>query len=249
KILPVTRFYTTNRIHSNMEKITEIDITLREEIELGIQGNGVYFITNKEQDNKFGYGKIKPCSPDKIRASDILVFKPYRRILPIGFMPVSRTKYLQNSIKIDKILNNNSDYFVVELSIEKVTDLLKYVYNTFESDEDGSRFVNYDEFLTSLLYMLKDNDKLSIVVKKNKNNVKIRRSDRLEDAPDNGQQERQRAIQYANTKPVIILLNENGDDESWNYRQFWWPILIAPKLIDNTIYAAKIPEGKINVND
>lgn len=65
-LLPVTRFYTTERIHSNMEKITEIDIALREDIESGKQGSGVYFITRKEQDCKFGNGYIRPLedSPD-----------------------------------------------------------------------------------------------------------------------------------------------------------------------------------------
>jgi hypothetical protein len=52
ELLAVTRFYTTERIHSDMEKITEIDMSLREDIEKGMLGNGVYFITNKQPENK-----------------------------------------------------------------------------------------------------------------------------------------------------------------------------------------------------
>lgn len=48
KFLPVTRFYTTERIHSNMTKITEIDLALREDIATGKQGEGVYFITGQD---------------------------------------------------------------------------------------------------------------------------------------------------------------------------------------------------------
>lgn len=82
-LLPVTRFYTTERIHSNMEKITEINIALREDIDKGKQGSGVYFITRKEQDRKFGNGYIKPCSPDKIRVSDVVLLQGYKRLLPV----------------------------------------------------------------------------------------------------------------------------------------------------------------------
>lgn len=89
ELLPITRFYTTERIHSNMEKITEIDIALREDIESGKQGNGVYFITRKEQDSKYGTGYIKPCSPEKIRVSDVLLLQGHKRLLPVGFTPVS----------------------------------------------------------------------------------------------------------------------------------------------------------------
>ena len=104
-LLPVTRFYTTERIHSNMEKITEIDIALREDIESGKQGSGVYFITRKEQDSKFGDGYIKPCSPDKIRVSDVVFLRGHKRLLPVGFSPVCKTTYDKITKNIERTLS------------------------------------------------------------------------------------------------------------------------------------------------
>ena len=245
KLLPVTRFYTTERIYSNMEKITEIDIALREDIENGKQGNGVYFITNYSQDKSFGTGAIKPCSPDKIRISDIILLKPNKRILPVGFEPVVKSEYSKHNNKINKILNNEEDYFFVKLHRDIVFKLIELAYLTINPDEDSDRFINCDEFITSLKYMLRDNNELHVVVKRNKKDRKKRPSGRLSDAPDNGEQVRALAIQLAETVPVVILLNENGEDETWQYRPFWWPILVSPKNVPKTMYAAKLAGEKL----
>lgn len=248
RILPVTRFYTTNRIHSNMEKITEIDLALREDIDKGKQGNGVYFITNQHQDKMFGSGAIKPCSPDKIKASDIILLKPHNRILPVGFTPVVKADFTKANQKIEKIIDDSKEYFTKTLCMDAVFDLIGNAYSTIIRDDDSSRFIEMSEFITSLKYMLKNNQDVTIVVKRNKNNNKFRQSGRIEDSPAQGEQELKLAQELAIDKPVIILLSENGADESWNFRSFWWPILVAPKNVPNTIYAAKIASEKVNIS-
>lgn len=246
KFLPVTRFYTTKRIHSNMEKITEIDLALREDIGEGKQGNGVYFITNQYQDKKYGIGAIKPCSPDKIRISDIIFLKPYSRLLPVGFFPVAKTEYLKFSKNIEKILDNSDEYFSKTFNIDTTVELMEFVYKTIEKDDDSTRFVELNEFVTSLKYMLNGTNSVTIVVKRNKNNKKFRSTQRIEDSPAQGQQELKLAQELAVEKPIIILLAETGEDVSWAYRPFWWPILIAPKNVPNTIYAAKAASEKVS---
>lgn len=131
ELLPVTRFYTTARIHSNMEKITEIDNTLREDIENGAQGSGVYFITKKDQEKQYGMGGIKPCSPDKIRISDILLLKSHRRVLPVGFSPVNKTTYQIINSKIEQVLQlNKSKNGIYKITLSVAENLLSNVYQT-----------------------------------------------------------------------------------------------------------------------
>ena len=170
KLLPVTRFYTTERIHSNMEKITEIDIALREDIESGKQGKGVYFITRKEQDSKFGDGYIKPCSPDKIRVSDIVFLHGYKRLLPVGFSPVNKTTYTRVTKNIEKLLSESYklDEITYLFTLRQAEEMLSYVYSSFVKDEEAYDFVTLEEMIVSLKYFAKK-DKIFCTVYKNLN--------------------------------------------------------------------------------
>lgn len=245
KLLPVTRFYTTNRIHSNMEKITEIDIALREDIANGTQGDGVYFITNQSQDKQYGKGGIKPCSPDKIRVSDIILLKPHSRVLPVGFSTVSKLKFNVANMQIEKQLDNGDNLFTKKLSIDNIITLMNSVFDTIEKDVDSTRFISRDEFLMSLKYMLGDKNEVSVVVKREKENKKIRMNGRMEDSPAQGQQELLIAQKLAVKEPVIILLQQMGQDVSWNFRPFWWPVLVAPNNVHKTMYASKVMGEKV----
>lgn len=227
-LLPVTRFYTTERIYSNMEKITEIDIALREDIKSGKQGSGVYFITRKEQDSNFGNGYIKPCSPDKIRVSDVVFLQGHKRLLPIGFSPVCKTKYDKVTKNIEKILDDakkiNENTYLFRL--EQVNHLLSYVYETFTEDAESYRFVTLDEMLTSLRYFSKK-DMVLCTVYRNVDVGKYKGKDfRLQDAPDTGQLHFKRAKELAIDNPCLMLFQEKGMNEGWNGRafggRFWW---------------------------
>jgi hypothetical protein len=249
ELLSVTRFYTTDRIHDNMTKITEIDIELREDIEKGKLGSGVYFITSKKQDGKYGAtGKIVPCSPDKIKVSDVILLKPHKRLLPVGFLPISKSKSMEVNNKLDKKFSRllkEDRSLVGEFLVEEAEEIVKLVYSAIEPDEDSIRFVNEDEFITTMRYMLGEKDRVKIVVKRNKNTKKYRDSGRIEDAPDTGESEARVAKSLAINEPVILLLQENGEDERWKNRSFWWPILVSPKNTPKIIYASKIAAEKI----
>ena len=239
-LLPVTRFYTTERIYSNMEKITEIDIALREDIESKKQGNGVYFITKKDQ-------SIRPCSPDKIRVSDIVFLKGYKRLLPVGFSPVCKTMYDKASGKIERILNtgksiNENTYL---FKTKQVEELILEVYKTFEEDRETSRFITADEMITSLRYFSKS-DKVFCVVYKNVDVGKYKNNElKLQDSPDTGQSHLKRAKELAIENPCLMLFQEKGTKEGWNGRAFWWPVLVAPKNVPKTIYASKTVNERI----
>lgn len=46
--------------------------------------------------------------------------------------------------------------------------------------------------------------------------------------------------------PSIIMTQESGND-AWYNRLFWWPVLIIPQNIPNTIYASKVVGEQIKV--
>lgn len=239
-LLPVTRFYTTERIYSNMEKITEIDIALREEIESKRQGNGVYFITKKDQD-------IRPCSPDKIRVSDIVLLQGYRRLLPVGFSPVCKTIYdkVNKNIKgmLDEGENIGENTYLFKT--KQVEELISEVYKTFKEDEETYRFITVDEMITSLRYFSK-NDKVFCLIYKNVDVGKYKNKElKLQDSPDTGQLHLKRAKELAIENPCLMLFQEKGTKEGWNGRSFWWPVLVAPKNVPKTIYASKVVNEKI----
>lgn len=249
-LLPVTRFYTTERIHSNMEKITEIDIALREDIEDGKQGSGIYFITRKEQDSKFGSGYIKPCSPDKIRVSDVVLLRGHKRLLPVGFSPVCKTTYDKATKNIERTLNEGQklDANTYLFTLEQAVILLSYVYDTFVEDEETYRFITLEEMLTSLRYFAK-NDKVFCTVYSNLDIAKYKKDLRLEDSPDTGQSHFKRAREVAVENPCLILLQEKGSNIGWNDRAFWWPVLVAPKNVPKTIYASKTIGERIVISN
>lgn len=243
-LLPVTRFYTTERIHSNMEKITEIDIALREDIENKKQGNGVYFITQKDQN-------IRPCSPDKIRVSDIVLLQGYKRLLPVGFSPVCKTVYDKINKNIEKLLNEgkNIDEHSYLFKTKQIEELIEEVYKTFKQDKETYRFITSDEMLTSLKYFSK-RDKVYCLVYKNVNVGKYKNKEfKLQDSPDTGQTHLKRAKELAVEDPCLMLFQEKGMSDGWNGRAFWWTVLVAPKNVPKTIYASKIVNEKIATED
>lgn len=248
RLLPVTRFYTTERIHNNMEKITEIDEMLRSDIEKGQQGEGVYFITNQLQDTKYGKGFIKPCSPDKIRVSDIILLKPHQRLLPVGFSPVQKTLTQNLNAKIENLLKTETkiDDVTYKLTVEKVKKLIEYVYGTFEKDINSNKFIDQEEMITFLSYFAKNEQTVFVQVYKDMSLSKYKKDGiKLQDSPDTASTHLAKAKNIATDIPVLILFQENGQDVSWNNRPFWWPVLVAPKNVPNVIYASKVVGEKI----
>lgn len=252
RILPVTRFYTTERIHSNMQKITEIDIALREDIEAGKQGNGVYFITKQIQDKLYGVGGIKPCSPEKIKVSNIILLKAHRRILPVGFTPKVKVISAQIEKTVSKCLkefnlDESSDGAMI--TIDTVEKLIHLVYSAIDADEDNSRFITEEEFVTTLRYMVDNNNKMPVIVRKGRTLSKTRTSNGVEvlsDAPDTPSP-LDKAKKIAVDLPVLMLIQEREEANGWGARAFWWPVLVAPQNVPKTIYAAKIPGERITL--
>ncbi len=246
RLLSVTRFYTTEQIHNTMELITEVDMTLRNDIINNRMGDGVYFITYQPSNNPKNIGKVVPCSPAKIKISDVILLKPHRSLLPVGFTPVQKKEYDEIHDSILKILKPSigaGNMWDMQLAIKEAECLIHKAYATLISDENASRFYKEIEFITTLRYMvgLGNKDYIPVVARINKNNSKYRQTGRLEDSPATGDYELKHAHELATDTPVLLLLQETGNDDKWHHRPFWWPILVAPSRVPVTLYASKNP--------
>ena len=247
-LLSVTRFYTTRKIYESMVKITEIDIALRDDIENERFEDGLCFIERKG--DSISTAKIVPCSPSKISASNIVYLKPHSRVLPVGFLPHIKTisgKIVKKvDIMIDNIMPRNQKGASV-ISLILAEELINEVYKCIVPDDDTDRFVEADKMISILRYVSKNSGNCNLIVRRNRDMPKYTKKEprRYIDSPDNGKDERKLAKDISIDIPTLTLLHQNGIDESWKGREFWWPVLTLPKNTPNTIYALPNIGGRI----
>ena len=259
ELLSVSRFYTTRRIHSNMEKITEIDLDLRNDIERGSLGSGVYFIAQKRQEEQYGqYGKIVPCSPDKIRVSDVIFLKPHTRIFPIGFTPINKQEAKRIDIAISRKLQEKGidEYSDGKLlSLDAAEEIIHLAYSAITPDEASTRFITEEELIVTLRYMLASGTELPVLVRTGRNLSKYRKvgnSVAYSNAPDTSSSPGSlfnTAVKFANDTPVLMLIQQTGEADGWGGRPFWWTIVVASDQVNMTMYASKLPSERVKKVD
>lgn len=259
ELLSVTRFYTTRRIYSNMEKITEIDIELRNDIERGSLGSGVYFIAHKKEEEQHGqYGKIVPCSPDKIRVSDVIFLKPHSRIFPIGFTPINK----QEAKRIDGVVSRKLQERSINeysdgkpISLDAAEEIIHLAYSAITPDESSTRFITEEELIVTLRYMIGNRTELPVLIRTGRNLSKYRKVGNsliYSNAPDTASSPGSlfnRAVKFANGTPVLMLIQQTGEADGWGGRPFWWPIIVASAQVNMTMYASKLPSERIKKVD
>jgi hypothetical protein len=242
-LLSVTRFYTTRHIYENMTKITEIDMALREDINKGRFEDSVYFVREDEK------GQIVPCSPEKIRMSNIVMLKAGRRIFPIGFSPVAKTYSSRYSQQIDRQLskiidNNNKGAVLVSVSI--LDEIINTAYKAIKPDEDAARFVTQEQFISTLRYLSRNENKAYLLVRRGRKVSKYKENGSVyTDAPDTSQDELSLARSISEKYPVLMMIHQDGTAVGWNGCEFWWPILLTQKNMPKTIFALDEPGGGI----
>ena len=234
--LAVTRLYTTKHLYNQMVKINEFDSALRKDFEEQKNKDGVIFI---RRDVK---GSIKPCSPNKIMVSKTHILKEHRRILPVGFTPKCKSKINPIVHKIDKIImqarpsDKKQSEFTVNIDVAyKIVDL---IYDTIDLDDNYS--VDRETMLSIMNYVSKG--KVHLIVREGRDAKKYTpETGRLMNAPDNGTQDGIPAKRMAIDNPSLILIKQNGKsdkDYGWSGAPFWWPVLVTPRNVKSTVYAA-----------
>ena len=242
ELLSITRFYTTRKIYESMVKITEIDKSLREDLEKECFDEGIYFIESKQETGNFS--KIIPCSPSKISVSNIVYLKPLSSVLPIGFTPKAKSLTDKVNKNIDIVLDSVIDRKnrnAVKVPVEKVEIVLKAIFSTIVPDENTNRFISCEKMISILRYLCKSSEECYLIVRRNRNILKYKNGKVYNDAPVTGSDERRLAREVAKDVPCLVLLHENGSSECWKNREFWWPVLIVQKNAPKTVYALDKP--------
>lgn len=236
--LAVTRYYTTQRIHTVLRRMHQFDTAMWEHVSAHGTADPIYFVGQEG-------GLIRPCSPNKIMLSDVNIIRPQKRILPVGFQTLIKRKQAELSAQINTELASLGIIKAGEYQIEteKLKKLLKLIWKSFVFDSGYE--LALDEFtgiLNFLLSMAESSEEIHIVYRADRNIGRIRASSgRFEDSPDSPRStkgELQTARRLAAEKPVLILTHQKGEKaKGWNGASFYWPILVAQQNINTTVYS------------
>ncbi|MCD8554489.1 Z1 domain-containing protein [Seleniivibrio sp.] len=253
ELLSVTRFYTTRHIFENMTRITEIDKALRDDIENKTFGDGIYFIRKHigSRVNELGEqvkNNIVPCSPLKIALSSTVIIKSHSRILPIGFNTIAKSYASKISKEIKKLLEKlggDRKSEEIEISPDAIEIVIDKVFSMIEGDDESSRFITKEHFMSTIQYLAKESGKLILYTRRNGTLSKYKNNGIVyQDAPDTGYElQKLRAIAVNN--PVLMLIHQDGSADGWNGSEFWWPVLIAQKNVQTTMFALSETSGKL----
>lgn len=254
--LPVTRFYTTERIYEIMKNIHEFDSNLRDEIERFGEDAGVVFIQRDTQD------RITPCSPNTILISETTNLKPYKRLLPIGFQTGYQSNIASAVREVDGLLpaGEPADPFLLGIDeAEHLVDLIASTLKFSEKDYAGGQVPGPDyfrelgyswdveAFKAAMRYVSgacldsTRSDHVLCLVRRNRNNYRIRPgTDRFTTAPDTAHVEGVIARTWARDIPMLMLFHQTGSKaQGWLGAAFWWPVLQMPEQCRVSVYASE----------
>lgn len=242
--LTVTRFYTEPLIHTAMRRMHESDVALRQTIERNPE-LPVIFIQRDAQ------GRIVPCSPNKILASNTTTLRPYKRILPVGFQTDYAVRARPIIASIDRKLAETAppggfaDPF--EIPVALALELLSEIEPTLLMERDEGYDFDWDAACAALTYMsqaatlpqhrgnvwclVRDNRNISRTVASGSHAI-------YSDAPDTTRTEGSVARQVAINAPMLMLIKQNGaEEQGWRGTPFYWPVIWAPQNTQTAIFA------------
>jgi len=225
-----------------MRNIHEFDAALRESFESGAHDRGVYFIQKDALD------RVIPCSPNKLRFSDVASIRPGRRMLPIGFQTVAKTNGSKNLAALDKKIEElvgKTPKDAIMIPVEAALELLDLAYANLEfddaSDDDRRAHIAALEHLSLTCKSTNLKGKVWLVAAKDRNVKRYRDEGRFSNAPDTKQQS-DLARGKAEDIPVLMLMRQNGKEaDGWRDLPFWWPVIVTPRAAVTSIFAAAAP--------
>lgn len=237
KDLAVTKFYTSARVYEAMRNMHIFDQDLRENIEKDPEA-GVRFIAKQGT-------TIKPCGPNKIKASSVISFKEYSRFLPIGFQTKSKTNIhklvseIDNTIK--SYLNEDSEGIIDLATFRSLLEKINETYTYEPQFGNVGLYWNIDIVLKAVELALnfKNTQDIGIYFRDDRNASRTKNDGQsFGDAPDDGKTDLPKAKEMAKNKPVIMLLKQNGSsDNGWRDTAFYWPVIVMPGNMPNYVYS------------
>jgi hypothetical protein len=236
--LAVTRFYASARVYEAMRNMHWFDNDLRENITKNIKTATAHFIAKQG-------GTIIPAGPNKLRASSLLSFKAFSRILPVGFQTRSNTDVKPIIAVIDKIIVAKKDPKKPDFLVSKkeAISIIENIRNTFAYEHQyGNVGLEWDidPFIKALEIALDKNNTNNVIIyyQENREASRFKNSgNSFGDAPDDGKTDSKNAKQLAKRGPVLMLLKQNGKKTSgWRDAPFYWPVLMMPENMPNYVY-------------
>jgi hypothetical protein len=231
-----------------MERMHEADSALRDRI----ARNGDQKVNFIELDLN---GRIVPCSPAKLLASNITTVQPHRRILPVGFQTDYKTRLLPITQKIDAKLRifgpfprDGESPDPYKVTLDQALEVIEMLGPTFVDFAPGYEDRWDTEEYKAILRQLSEsciNEALRGHVyllirtgRKLSRMVNAASHAEFSDAPDTARTEGAIARQYAQDIPVLMLIRQNGDAlQDWRDCPFWWPVILPPANTRTTLFA------------
>lgn len=240
--LAVTRFYTEPTIYEAMRRMHESDMALREQISAQDGDQDVVFVQTDSN------GGVIPCSPNRVMLSNTTTLKPFKRILPVGFQTIQKSKLLPITEKLDKELqklNSNKNDFEKPflINLREALDILDKIAPTLEMLEGEGYSFDWLEAKSVLSYLagLNKNNKILCLVRKDRNIKRILdvgSHSQYADAPDSTKTEGKIRKEHSIDQPMLTLIRQNGKTEQgWNGAPFYWPVISAQANIKTALFS------------
>lgn len=237
--LPVTRFYTSRRLHEVMRRIHEFDHALRTALESG-HDQGVAFIREER-------GRIRPCAPSKVMISTLTSLTPGKRLLPVGFQTKAPSTIQRHIAKLDQKIDQlsglgNSPRLV---EAERVCEAVSEALSLLDLSDPDCVF-DEKAFLAAIRYLSDqcadpaERGKVLLLVRRGRRASRQYQSGRFSNTPWTGQ-DAETAKDAAVDVPLVMLLRQQGGvAEGWRGAPFWWPVLQAPQNTRPVVFSADI---------
>jgi hypothetical protein len=235
--LAVTRFYTLARIYEAMRNMHWFDQDLRDNIEKDVKSATAHFIAKKGNE-------IIPAGPQKLKASGLLSFKEYSRLLPIGFQTSPHSTIKHTIAKVDELIKpymNLKGEFIVDK--ELAITILELINSTFiyepRFDNVGLKWdIDVVKKALELALNKHETDKVIIYHREDREASRLKENgNSFGDAPEDGRTDRVTCKKLAENGPVLLLLKQKGREaDGWRDSPFYWPVLVMPKNMPNYVY-------------
>lgn len=240
--MAVTRLHTTQDLYDTMKWIDNMDHQLRK-IFINAMKDPNASIPQIAIEYSRAQG-VMPCNRGKLAISDLDTFDSFKRITTFGFQTGSASAIKPIVDGIDKLLQNEPGYQIGTPFLLKKAhayQLLKDIRSTFiynrTKDNNAGMDWNEDEMIAAMEKYIPQDGKVWCYVATNRNMSRIRQNGNFVDAPEDGNTDTPIARTYANGRPVLMLLRQNGDkNKGWRDAPFYWPSLRLPLNIESCIY-------------
>lgn len=81
-------------------------------------------------------------------------------------------------------------------------------------------------------------DKMYLLVRRDRDNIRVREGGRFFDSPDTSHIEGAIARATATSAPMVILFRQNGaEHRGWRGGPFYWPLVYMPQQMGTVIFA------------